>query len=285
MKYNGLFIGLTTIDIQYFVDEFPESNKKIKTNAPEILVGGPATNAAVAFAKLNNGAFLASALGQNSFSKFFELDFKQTNVSHFDIIKQQKLNPVIASVVTSNNGERNIFTHNPEKIKPNITVEELFNCVSPDIILLDGFYPEFSIDCARLAHKNRIPVVLDCGSWKPQYNNIFEFTDVVICSDDFHPPACHNSDQVLQYIQKNKVNKIAITRGGGNIIFTDKKRGNIAVETVEVKDSLGAGDFLHGAFCYYYLQLGNFEAALKNASELASYSCRFKGTRKWLNND
>ena len=67
MQYSGLFIGLTTIDIQYFVDTFPESNRKVKTEAPEIFVGGPATNAAVAFAKLNNGAFLASPVGKNPF--------------------------------------------------------------------------------------------------------------------------------------------------------------------------------------------------------------------------
>ena len=53
MKKNGLFLGLTTIDIQYFVDSFPASNVKVKTHPPEIMVGGPATNAAVAFAHLN----------------------------------------------------------------------------------------------------------------------------------------------------------------------------------------------------------------------------------------
>ena len=68
MQYRGLFIGLTTIDIQYFVETFPGSNRKVKTATPDILVGGPATNAAVAFAHLNGRAFLASAAGRNSFS-------------------------------------------------------------------------------------------------------------------------------------------------------------------------------------------------------------------------
>ena len=55
MKHRALFVGLTTIDIQYFVNEFPASNRKIKTNPPDLFVGGPATNAAVAFAKLRQG--------------------------------------------------------------------------------------------------------------------------------------------------------------------------------------------------------------------------------------
>ena len=172
MNYKGLFIGLTTIDIQYFVDKFPDSNKKIKTKPPEILVGGPATNAAVAFSKLNNSAILASAVGQNSFSNFIDTDFVQTNIKHYDFAGQKEINPVIASVVTANNGERNIFTHNPEKIESSISADELFKKIQPDILLLDGFYPEFSIDCAQTANKKGIPVVLDCGSWKPQYNKL-----------------------------------------------------------------------------------------------------------------
>ena len=67
-KYKALFAGLTTIDIQYFVETFPASNIKVKTAPPGILIGGPATNAAIAFAALNGTAALASATGKNAFS-------------------------------------------------------------------------------------------------------------------------------------------------------------------------------------------------------------------------
>lgn len=284
MQYRGLFVGLTTIDIQYFVETFPVSNLKVKTNAPSILVGGPATNAAVAFAKLNNRAFLASASGRNSFSDIITADLHETRITHFDLTEQQKINPVIASVVTSKNGDRNIFTHTPKIIQPDISANELFEKVKPEILMLDGFYPEFSIKCAQLARNRNITVVMDCGSWKPQYNYLLELVDVVICSEDFYPPQCNNSGQVIQFLQNKKVNKIAISRGRKNILFFDKKRGEVTIEKVKVIDTLGAGDFLHGAFCYYYLQLNNFEAALKRASLTASYSCKFEGTRKWLNN-
>jgi len=282
MKYKALFIGLTTIDIQYFVDEFPISNKKIKTKSPDIFIGGPATNAAVAFSHLNNSAFLATAFGVNSFKKYLNDDFENVNIKHFDLVENQKVNPVIASVITSNNGERNIFTHNPNSIQTEITPVELFKKLDPQIILLDGFYPEFSVECARIAKDKGIPVVLDCGSWKPQYEQLLNFADVAICSNDFYPPNCNNSDEVFQFILKTKVNKMAITRGGESILFFQYKRGEIAIEKTEVMDTLGAGDFLHGTFCYYYLQTGSFELAIKKASEKASYSCKFKGTRKWL---
>ncbi|SHE37253.1 pfkB family carbohydrate kinase [Mariniphaga anaerophila] len=122
MKYRGLFIGLTTIDIQYFVEQFPEPNKKVKTKSPDILVGGPAANAAVAFAHLNNGAFFASAFGNNSFDAFVREDFEETRVQFTDLIGMQKKNPVLASVITSGqNGDRNIFTHSPDAISPELS--------------------------------------------------------------------------------------------------------------------------------------------------------------------
>jgi sugar/nucleoside kinase (ribokinase family) len=284
MQYNGLFVGLTTIDIQYFVDTFPVSNSKVKTNAPDILVGGPATNAAVAFAKLNNGAFLASPAGKNSFADIISADFDQTKINHFDLIKEQTANPVIASVVTAKNGDRNIFTHHPDLIQSDITVQELFEKIKPQIVMLDGFYPEFSKACAKLAKNRNIPVVMDCGSWKPQYNTLLEYVDIAICSEDFYPPQCDNSDQVFKFMQEKGIDKIAISRGEKSILYLDKKRGEVPVEKSKVVDTLGAGDFLHGAFCFYYFQCGEFENSLKLAAAVASYTCKFKGTRDWLYN-
>jgi sugar/nucleoside kinase (ribokinase family) len=260
------------------------SNKKIKTAAPELLVGGPATNAAVAFSKVNGGAYLATAVGEHPFRNFCAEDFNLTHISHFDISENHNTKPVLASVVTSvNSGERNIFTHNPEEIIPLYSPEELFENTKPEIILIDSFYPEFSIDCGRLAKDRGIPVVLDGGSWKPQYEALLDFADVIICSEDFFPPGCSQTNQTMEILRFKNVKHIAISRGNKSILyFSGTEQGEIPVCKTEVKDTLGAGDFLHGAFCFYYLNTKNFKTALSKASELASFTCRFKGTRKWL---
>ena len=286
MKYSGLFIGLTTIDIQYFVDSFPESNRKIKTNPPDILVGGPATNAAVAFAHLNKGAFLASAIGNNSFTSFIQKDFDLTGVRHINLDTNPETKTVLATVVTSvANGKRNIFTHHPQPIKHiDIQINKLFTDVKPEIVMLDGFHPEIANDAAKTATKLNIPVVLDCGSWKPQYELLLKYSDIVICSEDFYPPGCRNTEDTLNYLKNKKVKRYAVSRGEKRIFFAEEdKKGEIPVEQVQVVDTLGAGDILHGAFCFYYLKMHHFQNALSKASKLASASCRYPGTRKWLN--
>lgn len=282
MHYRGLFVGLTTIDIQYFVTEFPDRNTKVKTNAPNILVGGPATNASVAFSYLNNGAYLATVVGQNSFTSFIQNDLGITNVDWIDLVENQHINPVVASVVTSGNGDRNIFTHNPAVVQPDIVPNELFEKVNPEILLLDGFYPEFSLECAKLAKSKNIPVVIDCGSWKPQYEEILKFTDIAICSADFLPPGTSDSNDVFETLTDIGVGAIAISRGHKNILVQHNERDEIRVNSCKAVDTLGAGDFLHGAFCYYFLKYNDFRLALEKASKLATFSCGYKGTRQWL---
>jgi sugar/nucleoside kinase (ribokinase family) len=285
IKYRGLFAGLTTIDIQYFVESFPKPDKKVKTAPPDILVGGPATNAAVAFAALNGGANLTSATGINPFSGFIREDLAWNCITHYDLIPSVIRNPVLATVITSeNNGDRNIFTHHPEEIKPEVTVVEIFEKVHPEIFMADGFYPGTVTEAASLCKKRGIPVVVDCGSWKPQYDNLLELSDIAICSSDFIPPGCNNSEDVFRYLRQKGIELTAISRGGQSLLFQqDNRRGEVLVTKADIKDTLGAGDFLHGAFCYYYLHTGHhFEKALQLAAKVATYSCTFNGTRKWI---
>lgn len=282
MPYNALFFGLTTIDIQYFVDEFPAVNTKVKSGSPEIMVGGPAANAAVAFSYLNGDAHFISSIGKGPFSVLIKKDFEDTNLRFTDFSPGNK-EPVIASVITSRNGHRNIFTHHPEKVEVSINPKEVLDQLKPEIVLLDGFFPEFGVLLAKEAAGRNVPVVLDCGSWKNQYTDLLNYSHAVICSEDFLPPQCENTAAVFDFLKRAGVDNIAISRGEKSIFFEQNgQRGEVFVEHYQVIDTLGAGDFLHGAYCYYFLKLQNFELALRAASRLASFTCTQKGTRKWL---
>ena len=255
MEFRAIFAGLTTIDIQYFTPDYPESNRKIKTQPPDLLVGGPSTNAAVACSVLNNGATLVSAVGKSPFSGFIMKDFQQNGIQHIDLIPDSENIPVLASVITETaTGNRNIFTHHPESVNPDILPREKFNSFKPDIIMFDGFYPEVFIDWAVFSKMHKIPVVLDCGSWKDQYINLIPHADVIICSEDFHPPGCSTPAEIFNFLSDSGAHKSAISRGEKSLLFFEYNIiQEIPVEHVKIKDTLGAGDFLHGAFCYYYL--------------------------------
>ena len=284
MVKNGIFIGLTTIDIQYLIDTFPGANVKVKTDAPDVMVGGPATNAAVIFAHLNGNAELYSAIGINPFRNYILDDLTKHKIRVNDVVDGQPVSPVIATVVTSDEkGDRNIFTHNPPKININSAILNQFENREASFIFIDGFYPEIALPVLKAAKKKNIPVIADCGSWKPQYEDLLPFVDYAICSNDFQPPGTLNSLEVFEYLASKNIQNAAITRGGDSILWHSEKGINeIDVECVIVVDTLGAGDFFHGAFCHYLLNLKNFELALKAASHIAGISCGYSGTRTWL---
>jgi sugar/nucleoside kinase (ribokinase family) len=73
---------------------------------------------------------------------------------------------------------------------------------------------------------------------------------------------------------------IAVSRGSQPIAFGTR---SIAVPGVEVVDTLGAGDVLHGALLVYLARHGveAFEEGLKYAVGIASESCRFPGAHAW----
>ncbi|KOH46324.1 PfkB family carbohydrate kinase [Sunxiuqinia dokdonensis] len=175
---RALFFGLTTLDIQYYSDEFPEANVKVKTDPPEFFVGGPATNAAVAYAALNGEANLLAAIGESPFRSLFIDDFRSTGVSCLDLLKDQQVQPVLATVITSSGGQRTIFTHNPRKLAVSFDEKKLFDEHRPELLMLDGFYPEVAGRLAKEAKSRQIPVVFDGGSWKPHLPELLPFVDV-----------------------------------------------------------------------------------------------------------
>lgn len=281
---KALFFGLATLDIQYLLDQFPEENIKVKTHPPELLVGGPATNAAVAFSVLNGGASLVTAIGHHAFVPHFQQDFAQTKIQLTDLLTDQPAVPVLATVITSANGNRTIFTHHPEEVEQNHSFSSLLDELEPELLLIDGFYPHAAVQLCREAKHRKIPIAFDGGSWKKHLPELLPFVDFAICSHDFKPPGCQTSDEVFDYLDQQAIPFKAITRGGSSVLYqTSEDQAEIAVTEVDVVDSLGAGDFFHGAFCYYFLCSRDFVDALRRASLLASQTCRFKGTRSWIN--
>ena len=282
---RALFFGLATLDIQYYVDEFPKGNVKVKSSPPDFFVGGPASNAAVAFAHLNGQANLITAVGQNSFLHFFADDFEACHVNFTDLLVQQRAQPVLATVVTAANGERNIFTHHPPTLTIDLDVTRILDKIKPEVVMVDGFYTELAVQLCKEARKRKIPVVFDGGSWKEQLPELLPLVDYAVCSADFNPPTCQSPIDVFNVLDRFQINHKVITRGAQSILFADRDQiQEISIPKVDVIDTLGAGDFFHGAFCFYLLEYGKLGESIEQAANFASRTCSFKGTRTWINN-
>jgi sugar/nucleoside kinase (ribokinase family) len=284
---KGLFVGLTTLDFLYLVEQVPRPNQKIVAQQQSLSAGGPATNAAVTFAHCGHQAQLLSALGCHPLVPLIHSDLQTWGVEHRDLNPHHDQVPPVSSImVTRSSGDRAVVSINATQAtvaSPLLKDLELTSLLQGvDIILIDGHQIPLGQAIAVAAQKQNIPVVLDGGSWKPGLETLLPWVTYALCSADFHPPQCHGTQEVFEFLRKYAIPYCAITQGPDPILYqTAQQAGAIPLTPVKVQDTLGAGDIFHGAFCHFILRT-DFSQALSQAGHIASFACQFFGTRQWL---
>jgi sugar/nucleoside kinase (ribokinase family) len=263
--------------------KYPQENTKNKASQNEIHAGGPATNAAITCAYLGSNVDLLTPIGTHTLSFFLKNDLKKAGVNLLDPLTNMQGSPVFSSIITSTeNASRTVFYYNPEITitlgRNNYPDLELYK-----LVMFDGFYPEIAIPLAQKCKSAGITTILDAGSWKEHTEELLNFVSIAICSDDFHVPASIKSRDVFTFLHSRGVSSIAITRGDKAILYSCKgSTAEIPVDTINVVDTLGAGDVFHGAFCNYYFKDQNFVESLYRAAQVAGESCKTFGTRGWM---
>ncbi len=283
MGKKGLFVGMLTLDLVYLTASFPSPNQKISATDYTVSAGGPATNAAVTFSYLGNQAILLTVAGNHPIKELIsrDLDDYKVEIADLDPVRTEPP-PVSSIIVTQTTGDRAVVSLNASKAQAGRNAIPPHILQGVDIVLIDGHQIEVSCAIAQQAKINNIPIVIDGGSWKPGLENILPMVDYAICSDNFYPPNCHNTEQVFSYLSNIGIPHIAITRGEKPILYLSPTgTGEIEIPQINPVDTLGAGDIFHGAFCHYILQT-NFAETLKAAAKIASYSCQYFGTRRWM---
>jgi len=280
---NGVFVGLSTVDIVYEVDDFPLPNSKVVARGQDVLVGGPAANASITFAHLGGKSTLVTTIGRHPLAGAVRVEIERYSIQLIDLNPRFDSAPAISSVSVRRTGERNVVSANATRVcVPPAQVDEAILRDS-SVVLVDGHYMQACQVWARAARTLEILVVLDGGSWKEGTEELLKSVDTAICSADFRPPGCLTPEDVIKYLKVSGVTSMAITNGAEPIRFvTELTSGILPVPQVQVRDSMGAGDIFHGAFCYYASIGRGLAEALRESAGIAAESCRFRGTREWM---
>jgi sugar/nucleoside kinase (ribokinase family) len=280
---SGIFVGLTTIDVVYGVDEFPAANTKVAARSQEVFVGGPATNAAVTFAQLGGEPALVTAVGRNTLGVVIREELKKHKIQLVDLNSEFEGLPPLSSVTVNRGGNRNVVSANGIRVTIPPAKIETSLCDNARVVMVDGHFIEACQAWASAAKARGKPVVLDGGSWKDGTEELLKSVHTAICSADFLPPGCASRDEVIEFLKSRGVANIAITEGAEAIHFVSgQSSGTIGVPQVEVVDTVGAGDILHGAYCFFASTGRGFIESLAEATKVASESCRYPGTREWM---
>ncbi len=279
----GIFVGLSTIDLIYAVDEFPSANHKAVARSQEALVGGPAANAAITFSHLGGKATLVSAVGRHTLAALVKEELQRRAVTLIDPIPESEVPPPISSVWVNRHGQRSVVSVNTTRLEISAPQVDQSSLAGARILLVDGHSMETCQAWAAASRSHGIPVIFDGGSWKRGTEHLLKYVDTAVCSADFLPPGATGEDTVIQYLQAAGVSQVAITNGAEPVRFAVASHsGLIEVPQVDAIDTTGAGDIFHGAFCFHTASDSSFVDALRAAAGIAAASCQFRGTREWM---
>lgn len=282
-SFRGLFVGLVTLDLIYLAESAPKNNQKIVAADYTVAAGGPATNASVAFSYLGNQSTIMGVVGSHPMTQLIKGDLANYHVAIADLEPSTMTVPPVSSIiVTQATGERAVVSINAVKTQASSASIPTNVLQNVDIVLIDGHQMAVGYFIAQIAKAQNILVAIDGGSWKPGFEKILPFVDYAVCSANFHPPNCHSEEEVFAYLSAFDIPHIAITHGDNPIEYLSNGQiGTVAVPPIHAVDTLGAGDIFHGAFCHYILQ-ASFHDALTQAAKIAANSCKYFGTRRWI---
>lgn len=278
---TAVFVGRSTLDIVYACGRFPEPDGKVDAEAGYMTGGGPALNAAIAFAGLGGQARLCSAIGQGVFADWVRGDIGAHGVELFDAAAGEEGVLPVSSVVLT--GASRAIVNQPLPVGAGVLPDAMLNRLfdpKPGVVLSDGHLPELALPLLRRARAAGVPTVLDGGSWKPWTAELLPWIDMAVVSSRFRPPGA--GEDVMGFL-RGRIGAVAITNGPNPIRWgAGEASGEIRPPEVQAVDTLGAGDIFHGAFCHAIASGEALAASLASASAVAARSCASFGPRQWI---
>ncbi|WP_062132761.1 PfkB family carbohydrate kinase [Demequina aestuarii] len=285
---RALFVGLCTLDIIQSVDRVPGANEKVVARESLLAAGGPATNAAVAFAHHGGAATLLTRLPDHPLSEVIRDDLGTCGVTLSEA-RAASGAPVTASImVTRGTGERAVVSPTSRASALDDAPMAIPSLEGVGALLVDGYHPATAIAAAKAARASDIPVLMDAGSVKPHTADVAREVDMVIASADVATPegSTEPADVVAWFVSLG-VESTVITRGARDVHWrTPGATGTVEIVPMDVVDTLGAGDFFHGALVWRVATLGLPDARLAEdiawAARAVAPSLASFGTRAWL---
>jgi sugar/nucleoside kinase (ribokinase family) len=286
MDHKAIFIGMSTADHTYLLEEYPAENLKVFSKEYLFQCGGPALNAAVTCNFLGGAAQLISCFGSSKLA-VQTMDYLKGNysLSVNDVTAGSDLVfPVSSILINPNTGSRTVISSPVASplLKPDYSSAYL---TGASVILLDGYYLHPGLrDKILEARADGTKIIMDGGSWKTDSDDYLDLLDYIICSTKFIKPGLDQGG-TIRYLHSSGVEFVGYTDNQNPILVSHEgKEKFIPVEQISAIDTLGAGDVLHGAFCHYLSEGYEGFTSLEKASKIATESCRYFGTHQWHKN-
>lgn len=283
-KVDVVGLGLNATDTVLVVRDFPALGGKERVLSLTRQAGGQMATALVTCQRLGLRARYIGKVGDDDAGRFQLSSLRQEGLDlRYTRVARGATNQFGHIIVDQRTGERTVFwdRHARLAVAPSEVRAEAIR--GARALHLDGCDVEACVRAAKIARRERIPVIADLDTVYKKVETLFPYLDYLVASANFLPAVTGDDDpfRVLEYMAREyKVKVPGMTLGrDGALVYTQGRFCYSPGFVVETVDTTGAGDVFHGAFIYGLVSGWNLERTLNFSNAMAGLNCTAFGAR------
>ena len=263
-----LIAGMAVADFVFRVPAIPAEAEKYRADSMEMVVGGPAANAAIAVARLGGRAILSTRLGDDEVADAIRNDLEAEGVDCR--IRRGGRSPLSAVTVDAA-GERQIVNFRGEALAEE---PEPLDGLAPAAVLVDTGWTGAALAGLALARARGVPGVVDAEA--PATEAVLRAASHVAFPRRGLAAFAGVGDKVeaLLATSRRLDGWVCVTDGAAGVSYVAAGRvETVPAFPVRAVDTLGAGDVWHGAFTLRLAEGAGEPDAVRFANAAAALKC------------
>jgi len=283
-----LVCGLTTCDFVFNVPAMPERAEKYIANNATMIIGGGAANAAIAIARQQGTVTLAARIGDDLVGNAILQILRAENVDCSYLQVCEGATSSFSSVLIDAAGERQIVNYrgseisdNPKWLGNNTQPEFIINETNKypfDAVLVDTRWIDGAVAVLQMARRFGIPGVVDAEAPIPE--RVLQLASHVAFSMQGLTAytGIQNKEEALLVASAKLTAWVCVTDGANGVIHEHNgKLQHTPTHSMEIKDTLAAGDVWHGVFTLGLSEGLDEHSAIEYANAAATLKCAGSG--------
>lgn len=277
-----LVAGVAVLDFVFQMQEMPRTAEKYRADGAAIVGGGNAANSAVAIARLGGNARLAARLGDDEIAGLIVSGLETEGVNTDAVRRFSGRRSSFSSIYVDAAGERQIMNFRDMSITMDAAWLADMDHGGIGAALADTRWPQGAAVAMDTARALGVPGIMDAEAPVREAIDGIERASHVAFS----------AQGATEFTGKADAEEAALAAAAmldGMVLVTDGPKGTVRIEdghaiwtpcpTVDVVDTLGAGDVWHGAFALQLAEGVTLDAAIRFANSAASLKCSRPGGR------